>query len=67
MVLNTTYNITILQYYNITDLSEETRARHIGTRTNRHQDILALRQIGTFTDKSELWKIFNVFSCLFYI
>jgi hypothetical protein len=56
-------------------------ARHIDTRTNRHQDISALtktyrhwdksapdfRQICTFTDISALWKNLNVFSCLFMI
>ena len=29
----------------------EINARHIGTRTNRHQDISALRQIGTWTNR----------------
>ena len=43
--------------------------RHVGTETNRHLDKSApdFRQIGTFTDKWALWKIFNVFSYLFYI
>jgi hypothetical protein len=44
-------------------------ARHIGTRTNWHQDISALMKTYQHQtlEKSALWKNVNVFSSLFYI